>query len=621
MISLKRILFWTIYFAHLWVHGQSPSFTTEDYYLFPINPGQTHYLAGTMGEMRGTHFHGGIDIRTGGRTGLKVLATADGFISRIRVQRGGYGHCLYVQHPNGTTSVYAHLERFEPELEAYLVEQQYAKQSYEISLFPPKDKFQFRQGEVIGFSGNTGSSSGPHLHFEIRDSKQRVLDPLKFNFTEIKDNIAPVLRKVAFVCLDESARINGAFGRFEFDVIRTEGKYRIAKPLALEGLIGVEIDYIDRHNGSSARNGIPEITMTLDQDTVFHQRKARMAFGAMRNIVVHMDYSVYVNRRRKFNKLFRDDGNTLGIYLKNNEGLEFTGAEKMLNIYLQDAYGNTAILEKTVNNRKIVNRETPAFSRYAIRENWLQLKSAPEHQVVLHVNGDSIALQPYYESKENYYLWDLRKGLPEMAIVSEDTLSFPFQGVIPSGQQRLFDHEDVQLFLKRDALFDTLFLSFEKKETPSSESWHFYHADFPLRKSMKITLNPQLDYPEKSHVYSVWGRKSTFVGGEWDEGKVSFYTRDLGNFTIETDLTPPTVRNIKMDTDGIILLIDDTKSGIKGYNAYLNGEWLLMSYDAKKKKLVAIPKDKNQRLEGEFRIEITDQAGNERIYVKQIPTT
>lgn len=622
MSSLKRILFWIVGLFPAWAGAQSPSFTTEDYYLFPINPGQTHYLAGTMGEMRGTHFHGGIDIRTGGRTGLKVLATADGYISRMRVQRGGYGHCLYVQHPNGTTSVYAHLEKFEPELEAYLLTQQYDKRSYEVNLFPDKDQFPFRQGELIGYSGNTGSSSGPHLHFEIRDSKQRVLDPLKFNFSEIRDNIAPTLRKVAFVCLEEDARINGAFGRYEFEVILNDGKYRITKPLELEGRIGVEIDYIDRHNGSSARNGIPEIVMALDNDTLFHQRKTRMSFGSMRNIVVHLDYQTYVNRRRKFNKLFRDEGNTLDIYLKDNKGITFDGTPKDLNIYLKDAYGNISVLEKTVNNRKVVNREEPNFSKYVTHRKWLHLKSGLNESVSLSIDQDSIPLQPYYQtSAQQYYLWDLGKGLPDFARIASDTLSFHYQELIPSGQKRSLDYEDLQLYLKADVLFDTLFLSYEKQETARSEFWEFHHSDFPLRKSMKITLKPKKTYEENTHVYSVWKNKRSFVGGEWKDGRISFYSRDLGRFTIEADQHPPTVRTLKMDRNGITLLIDDAKSGIKSYNAYLNGEWLLMSYDAKKKKLTARPRNTDQPLEGDFRIEILDRAGNERIYEKQIPTT
>lgn len=616
-----RNLFPILMAMPLFIWAQSPTFTTENYYLFPIYPGQTHYLAGTMGEMRGTHFHGGIDIRTGGKTGLPVLATADGYISRIRVQGGGYGHVLYMQHPNGTSSVYAHLERFAPDLEDYLREQQYEQQSYVVDIFPERDDFPFRQGEVLAYSGNTGSSSGPHLHFEIRDSKQRVLDPLKFNFKEIRDNIAPTLRKVAFVCLDDNARVNGVFGRFEFDVIQNEGKYRIPKPLQLEGRIGVEIDYIDRHNGSSARNGIPEIMMTIDNDTVFHQRKSRLGFNEMRNIVVHMDYETYVNRRRKFNKLFKDEGNTLGIYLINNEGVQFNPDGGLLNIYLQDAYGNLSILETKVNHRKVVNRPQPTFRRFLQRRNWLHLKSPLNDSASIVLNNDTIRLEPYTTLKQQFYLWDLRKGLPDQFMTSSDTINFDFRQTIPNNQSQTFDQEGIKLEFKKTVLFDTLYLRYKKTNEGKAEFWDLPHADFPLRRPVKITLSPDQVYTEQHHVYSVWGKKSTFIGGEWENGEISFYTRDLGKFTIEKDISPPTVRNLKMAQDGITLLIDDAKSGIKSYKAFLNGEWLLMAYDTKKKKIWAVPRERNQPLQGTFRLEITDNAGNERIYEKQIPTT
>lgn len=601
--------------------AQSPTFTTENYYLFPIYPGQTHYLAGTMGEMRGTHFHGGIDIRTGGKIGLPVLATADGYISRIKIQRGGYGHSLYMQHPNGTTSVYAHLDRFQPELEDYLREQQYKEKSYEVSIFPEKDDFPFRQGEVLAYSGNTGSSSGPHLHFEIRDAKQRVMDPLKFNFSEIRDKIAPTLRKVAFVCLDDQARVNGVFGRFEFEVIQNEGKYRIPKPLQLEGKIGVEIDYIDRHNGSSARNGIPEIWMTVDNDTVFHQHKTRMAFNEMRNIVVHMDYETYVNRRRKFNKLFKDEGNQLGIYLTTNEGIQFKPEGALLNIYLKDAYGNLSVLETNVNNRKVVNRPHPTFKSFLLRRNWLHLTSSLNDTAKVVLNNDTISLTPYTQLKNLYYLWDLRKGLPSQFMTRLDTTTFNFQEAVPQNQTINFEREGIAIQFKKTVLFDTLYLRYQKSTLGKSEYWDLPHADFPLRRPVKVTLTPDQEYTEQHHVYSVRGKRSSFVGGEWKDGKISFHTRDFGKFTIEKDVNPPTVRNLKMDRDGITLLIDDAKSGIKNYKAYLNGEWMLMAYDAKKKKIWAVPREKNQSLEGNFRLEITDNAGNKRIYEKQIPTT
>ncbi len=599
------------------VEAYGQSFTTEDYYMFPVNPGVTNYLAGTMGEMRGTHFHGGIDIRTGGRVGLPVYAAADGYIARMRVQSGGYGHVLYMRHPNGTSTVYAHLDRFAPHLESHLIANQYEREAYFIDLYPGSDQFTFRKGEIIGYSGNTGSSSGPHLHFEIRDPQQRVLDPLKFGFSEIRDRIRPTLQRLAFVCLDGNSRVNGAFGRYEFGVTPTPEGYRLTKPLVLEGRIGIEMQYLDRHDGSSARNGIPEIVMTVDGDTVFHQKKSEISYSKMRNIIVHMDYPTYVTKRRKFNKLYRDEGNELDFYPVTNEGLVFGEEARDLEIRLIDSYENVATFAKTVNQQTIQYPITPEIRDFDVIGNYLHVQS-PSPTITVDANGLAYTLDPYQQtSSSSYFTWDLRAGLPDTLFTGDRKIQTNFQAMIPAGQEFQFFTPDINLSFGRRDLFDTLYLRFEKEETLSEEIFRFYNRQTAFRQNVDLTLRPTGTYSEKAHVYAKAGRNYAFQGGEWDQGTIKIRTRDLGTYTIKEDTTPPEIRVIRLDQEKLIFRIGDDLSGVETYRATLNGAWLLLKYDAKRSRLESAD-EPNKSFDGEFILEVTDNAGNKRIYQKTI---
>ena len=147
-------------------------------------------LSGSFAELRNNHFHSGLDIKTQGREGLKIYASASGYVSRIKISRYGYGKALYIKHPNGYTSVYAHLQKFSPEIEAYVKKRQYQGETFELELFPKAGILKVLDRQLIAFSGNTGGSGGPHLHFEIRDNQERPLNPLTFGF-DIKDTTPP----------------------------------------------------------------------------------------------------------------------------------------------------------------------------------------------------------------------------------------------------------------------------------------------------------------------------------------------------------------------------------------------------------------------------------------------
>ena len=181
----------------------------KGYFLFPINPNQQNYLSGGMGDLRSDHFHAGIDIKTQGREGLPVYATGDGYISEVRVQTNGYGNVIFITHPNGFVSVYGHLKTFAKSLASYVKKKRIESQTFEIRLKLSPQEFEVARGQIIGLSGNSGGSGGPHLHFEIRDTRNTILNPLNFGFSEIRDNLPPIFQQLIIRTLTIDSRVNG----------------------------------------------------------------------------------------------------------------------------------------------------------------------------------------------------------------------------------------------------------------------------------------------------------------------------------------------------------------------------------------------------------------------------
>ncbi|MEO9475199.1 MAG: M23 family metallopeptidase, partial [Cyclobacteriaceae bacterium] len=584
---MRRVYTLILIFSFFNSSGQTD---LKGYYMFPINPGQQNYLAGTMGELRSSHFHAGIDVKTGGQIGLPVYAAADGYVWRVRVATGGYGNAIYLRHPNGTTTVYAHLDKFEPKLAQHILENQYKEESFTVQLFPDKALFPVKKGDIIAYSGNTGSSSGPHLHFEIRDANQNILDPLLYGFDEIVDTQSPLLKRIGFVTLDKEARVNKTFGRYDFEVIKTATIFTTRTPISLSGKIGVEVYAYDRQDGVWSKNGISEITMKIDGDTVFSQLKSNLSFSKQRNILTHMDYAAYKEKGLKYNKLFVDDGNTHDIYMTPSSGFDFNDSTHFIQIYLKDSYGNISTFETKVNNHKIVYPPNPKIRDFEVFRNFLHFKAdhtGNPNLIQLYLGQAFVELTPYRTDKHNaYYIWDLREGLPDSVNFCGEVMSTGIFAEIPSNTETAFYNHASDLLFNKRSLFDTLYLRFEKSfdTTRQLEIFSFLHPDVPLKSSVEITLKPEESYPDTAAaVYSVYKNRLNYMGGEWNDGSITFKTRDLVSYTISLDTIPPVISPTIINKDNVYFKINDEKSGIKSYKATINGEFVLMNYESKKK--------------------------------------
>lgn len=607
------------------------------YYLFPIKPGTRNYLAGTMGELRSTHFHAGIDIKTDGVVGLPIYATADGYISRIKISTGGYGNALYLMHPNGTTSVYAHLSKYQKDVADYIRKEQYKKESFSIELFPPPGQFKFKRGDIIAYSGNSGSSSGPHLHFEIRDIRQHVMNPLTYGFSEIVDNTPPSISKVALVPMDINSRVNGAFKREEFTPIRNGSKYSIGRNINASGQIGIELLTYDRQDGTSNRNGVQAIRLHVDNRLILKQEINQLSFANTRDILALTNYGVMKSRRSRFNKLYIDDGNGLGFYRNTvNKGkinLQ-DGKEHSVSIYLTDTYGNESQLNFTIKGEllpvgnKVFTKIPPKKGKYVILNNTLILSSKTKETeasfATVYADRMKHRLTPsYYHNNEAIYLWNLKYALPDSVNVCGNSLYFNFKAMVPSNSSFNFYDKNLNISFPKKALFDTLFLTTDYRLNQDSTLEYFEIGPpfVPLRKFSTFTFKPKLRYEDKSRykAYLVAGKNSySYQGGSWNRNSFSVRTRDFGTYTLLKDTIPPTINLLRISAAQIRAKIDDDLSGIKSFRLTVDGDWVLMNYDYKRQLLWSEKLDPSVPFKGDMVLKVVDNSGNEKVYRKMI---
>lgn len=498
------------------------------------------YLSGNFGELRSNHFHTGIDIKTQGKTGFPVYAVEDGYVSRINISPSGYGLAIYLNHPNGKSSVYGHLSKLSPILIKYAKENQYKQKSFKINLFPSKDKFPVKKGEIIAYTGNSGSSGGPHLHFEIRDTKtEHPLNPL-FYIPGIKDNIAPKIQSIIIYPLSSDSHVSGKITSQQFTTVFFNNTYHLKGNNVIKayGDIGIGIRATDYLNGSWNKCGIYETKLFADDTIISDLCINELSFDKGRYINSLIDYPWYIKHSRHIQKSWKEPGNMLNNYklLKNDGKVSFRDEKNHhIKYEIKDAYGNSSILLFSIQSHKIsVNHPIP--------------------------NGIKISWNHPFSLKENGIKANFQKG----------------------------------------TFYKDIFLEFHKNNNNSSKYASVYELGskyIPVQNYYQLSIKPE-NLPKRLQSKAIItaidpeSGNHQSLGGIYSDGFVETSAREFGSFTVDVDTIPPTIipLNIKnkktlLNHSRISFRINDNLSGIKSYKGIIDDKWVLFEYDLKKQRI------------------------------------
>ena len=342
-----RIILIIIYLAPCIIISQDKY--PENYFSKPVEI--PLILSGSFGELRSNHFHSGIDIKTQSKQGLNIVSSADGYVSRIKIAHGGFGKAIYVNHKNGYTTVYGHLKKFNTEIENYIKKIQYRRESYEVDVYLNENTLNVYKNQIIAFSGNTGGSSGPHLHYEIRrTSNQKPLNPLLFGM-EVKDTRRPEIKDL-FIYNDVDTNFNNLTAN-KLKLTKLNDSVFNSNEININGLTGFGINVIDKQDLANNKNGVYKISTYYNDQLVNSILYDGFLFEESILINTLIDYKYYLNNKERIIKLFRSPGNTLSFYENLNNGLiNKTKGYSEFKIKISDIKNNNTYVIIPLNSEK-----------------------------------------------------------------------------------------------------------------------------------------------------------------------------------------------------------------------------------------------------------------------------
>ena len=512
-------------------------------------------LSGTFGEFR-SRFHTGIDFKGG--EGINIFSIEDGYISRIEVSPSGYGKVVYITHPNGYSSVYAHLSRFSPDIERYIKSEQYRSKSYTVKKFPKKDQIQVKRGELLGYSGNTGRSFGAHLHFEIRDTNsQDALNPLMFNYT-YEDLERPIIRGL-YTINENNTLIRDLPKRIR--ISKTNDSTYVADNIIFNGDIGFGIDIYDiQYKNLFNRNGVYKVELLIDSIQKFSYSMDRIKFSENHYKKLMYDYLSLVKNNRRVLKVYIPPRSNLS-FLKTND---FNGIIKSneitnskVNIKVTDWNNNSSYLEFKIISADSLKSNKPL--------NGIEILTNQKYVIN---KGESVV-----EINKNTFYEDVLLNIS----YKDDTIDL--------GEEITPFRSSIKLKIPIDENIDSLRLS-------------------------------------QTFIGKIVNNKINYISSNINDSYITASTSSLGKYSISRDSILPEIRplnfknksNVKSNKT-IRLRIKDDKSGIKNYKAYINGKWALFEYEPKQNLIFHDLSDSViEDGENDLLIEFEDGVGNKQTY-------
>lgn len=521
-------------------------------------------LAANFGELRPNHYHMGFDCKTDQKQNVQVVAAADGYIAKVKIEPYGFGRVIYINHPNGLTTLYAHLNDFMPGLEKYVKEQQYALKSWQVFLDIPANLFPVKKGMFIAFSGNTGGSQGPHTHFEVRDTRtDKVLNPSLFGFP-LPDNVPPTILRLAVY--DRTISTYEQSPRF-YPLKKVNGIYTTAPIVTNTGKISFGISAVDKYTGSNNPNGIYETVVYDNEKPVIGFELDSISYDETRYLNAHIDYKLRSSGGPFVEHLSRLPGYTNSVY-------------------------------KTINGDGVISLED---------DNTHQIKIT-----VTDAYGNSSVLQ-----------FEIKRSNTTPGKIANTYQPSPGGQVFKPGYINLFENANISFYLPENALYDSIHFIFNTIASPSGYPiYELHNTTVPVHCYFPVKIKAATPLPDKMVMHRFAGGKDDYAKAVYENGWYKASFREFGKFQLMVDTLPPTITPVGFregmncsKLSALKFVILDNTEEIKKFTATLDGNWLRFSND-KGKTFIYVFDEKCTPGEHELKIVAEDQVGNvaERVY-------